>query len=105
MPAKVSPVNDVPDNIDAPPYYKSKIVPASPFYSEIKNQVQIEGMRQSCQLAREILDSLHGIVQVCPIVDIALPPGLYQNIISPLRVKTELPSSIINMLEVAKVAH
>uniref|UniRef100_A0A1B6F8M9 Methionine aminopeptidase n=1 Tax=Cuerna arida TaxID=1464854 RepID=A0A1B6F8M9_9HEMI len=64
MPAQVSPMRQVGKDIPTPSYYKTRIPSPSPSTPEIKTQEQIEGMRRSCKLAREVLDSLHNIIKV-----------------------------------------
>lgn len=64
MPGKVSPMIRVADSISAPSYSKTGIPFPSPTEVEIKNEEQIQGMRQSCRLARNVLDLLHPVVKV-----------------------------------------
>lgn len=64
VPGQVSPMTRVPDSICAPSYSKTGIPFPSPTEAEIKNKKQIHGMRQSCRLARDVLDLLQPVVKV-----------------------------------------
>uniref|UniRef100_A0A1B6JIC2 Peptidase M24 domain-containing protein n=1 Tax=Homalodisca liturata TaxID=320908 RepID=A0A1B6JIC2_9HEMI len=64
MPAQVSPMRKVGKEVPTPSYYKTRIPSPSPSVPEIKTQEQIDGMRRSCKLAREVLDSLDTIIKV-----------------------------------------
>ncbi|KFV84851.1 hypothetical protein N308_13178, partial [Struthio camelus australis] len=54
-PATVSPAHPVPKHIKKPDYVTTGIVPDWGDDIEIKNEDQIQGLRQACQLARRIL--------------------------------------------------
>ncbi|XP_066493758.1 methionine aminopeptidase 1D, mitochondrial isoform X3 [Tiliqua scincoides] len=54
-PAMVSPAHPVPKHIKKPDYVTTGIVPDWGDYIEIKNEDQIQGLRQACQLARHVL--------------------------------------------------
>uniref|UniRef100_A0ABM5ESJ7 Methionine aminopeptidase n=2 Tax=Pogona vitticeps TaxID=103695 RepID=A0ABM5ESJ7_9SAUR len=54
-PAIVSPAHPVPKHIKKPDYVTTGIVPDWGDYIEIKNEDQIQGLRQACQLARHVL--------------------------------------------------
>ncbi|XP_053838743.1 methionine aminopeptidase 1D, mitochondrial isoform X2 [Vidua macroura] len=54
-PAVVSPAHQVPKHIKKPDYVTTGIVPDWGDYIEIKNEDQIQGLRQACQLARHVL--------------------------------------------------
>ncbi|XP_062820554.1 methionine aminopeptidase 1D, mitochondrial isoform X1 [Anolis carolinensis] len=54
-PAIVSPAHPVPKHIKKPDYVTTGIVPDWGDYIEIKNEDQIQGLRQACHLARHIL--------------------------------------------------
>ncbi|XP_054063925.1 methionine aminopeptidase 1D, mitochondrial isoform X3 [Rissa tridactyla] len=54
-PAMVSPAHPVPKHIKKPDYVTTGIVPDWGDDIEIKNEDQIQGLRQACQLARHVL--------------------------------------------------
>ncbi|XP_061464478.1 methionine aminopeptidase 1D, mitochondrial isoform X4 [Rhineura floridana] len=54
-PAMVSPAHPVPKHIKKPDYVTTGIVPDWGDYIEIKNEDQIQGLHQACQLARHVL--------------------------------------------------
>nr|XP_009932420.1 PREDICTED: methionine aminopeptidase 1D, mitochondrial [Opisthocomus hoazin] len=54
-PATVSPAHPVPKHIKKPDYVTTGIVPDWGDDIEIKNEDQIQGLRQACQLARHVL--------------------------------------------------
>ncbi|XP_019472746.1 methionine aminopeptidase 1D, mitochondrial [Meleagris gallopavo] len=54
-PAMVSPAHPVPEHIKKPDYVTTGIVPDWGDGIEIKNEDQIQGLRQACQLARHVL--------------------------------------------------
>ncbi|KAM7048951.1 methionine aminopeptidase 1D, mitochondrial isoform 5-T5 [Acridotheres tristis] len=54
-PAMVSPAHRVPKHIKKPDYVTTGIVPDWGDDIEIKNEDQIQGLRQACQLARRVL--------------------------------------------------
>ncbi|XP_030065393.1 methionine aminopeptidase 1D, mitochondrial isoform X1 [Microcaecilia unicolor] len=54
-PATVSLAHPVPEHIKKPDYVTTGIVPDWGDYIEIKNEDQIQGLRQACQLARHVL--------------------------------------------------
>ncbi|CAI5762153.1 methionine aminopeptidase 1D, mitochondrial isoform X1 [Podarcis lilfordi] len=54
-PALVSPAHPVPKHIKKPDYVTTGVVPSWGDYIEIKNEDQIQGLRQACQLARHVL--------------------------------------------------
>ncbi|XP_018091391.1 methionine aminopeptidase 1D, mitochondrial isoform X1 [Xenopus laevis] len=54
-PGTVSPAHPVPEHIMKPDYVTTGIVPDWGDYIEIKDEDQIQGLRQACQLARHIL--------------------------------------------------
>ncbi|XP_066543810.1 methionine aminopeptidase 1D, mitochondrial isoform X2 [Amia ocellicauda] len=54
-PAAVAPAQPVPQHIMKPDYVTTGIVPDWGDYIEIKDEDQIQGLRQACQLARRIL--------------------------------------------------
>ncbi|XP_074729319.1 methionine aminopeptidase 1D, mitochondrial isoform X2 [Strix uralensis] len=54
-PAMVSPAHPVPKHIKKPDYVTTGIVPDWEDDIEIKNEDQIQGLRQACQLARHVL--------------------------------------------------
>ncbi|XP_014104706.1 PREDICTED: methionine aminopeptidase 1D, mitochondrial isoform X1 [Pseudopodoces humilis] len=54
-PAMVSPAHQVPKHIKKPDYVTTGIVPDWGDDIEIKNEDQIQGLRQACQLARHVL--------------------------------------------------
>ncbi|KAF7248386.1 Methionine aminopeptidase 1D, mitochondrial, partial [Varanus komodoensis] len=54
-PAMVSAAHPVPKHIKKPDYVTTGIVPDWEDYIEIKNEDQIQGLRQACQLARHVL--------------------------------------------------
>ncbi|NXC75257.1 MAP12 aminopeptidase, partial [Anhinga anhinga] len=54
-PATVSPAHSVPKHIKKPDYVTTGIVPDWGDDIEIKNEDQIQGLRQACQLARHVL--------------------------------------------------
>ncbi|XP_042303137.1 methionine aminopeptidase 1D, mitochondrial isoform X4 [Sceloporus undulatus] len=54
-PAIVSPAHPVPEHIKKPDYVTTGIVPDWGDCIEIKNEDQIQGLRQACQLARQVL--------------------------------------------------
>ncbi|XP_069472313.1 methionine aminopeptidase 1D, mitochondrial isoform X2 [Ambystoma mexicanum] len=54
-PATVSLAHHVPEHIQRPDYVTTGIVPDWGDYIEIKNEDQIQGLRQACQLARHVL--------------------------------------------------
>ncbi|KFQ73409.1 hypothetical protein N335_02767, partial [Phaethon lepturus] len=54
-PATVSPAHPVPKHIKKPDYVTTGIVPDWGDNIEIKNEDQIQGLRQACQLARHVL--------------------------------------------------
>ncbi|XP_053554413.1 methionine aminopeptidase 1D, mitochondrial isoform X2 [Bombina bombina] len=54
-PATVSPAHPVPEHIMKPDYVTTGIVPDWGDYIEIKDEDQIQGLRQACQLAGRIL--------------------------------------------------
>ncbi|XP_065607244.1 methionine aminopeptidase 1D, mitochondrial isoform X1 [Cyrtonyx montezumae] len=54
-PAVVSPAHPVPEHIKRPDYVTTGIVPDWGDNIEIKNEDQIQGLRQACQLARHVL--------------------------------------------------
>ena len=67
VPGKVSPqicVNSL--SVPLPPYAVTGIPPESlsPRVPEVKGQEAIEGLRRSCRLAKEILESVEPLVQV-----------------------------------------
>ncbi|XP_054280453.1 methionine aminopeptidase 1D, mitochondrial [Macrosteles quadrilineatus] len=67
MPSKTnkpSQLKEIPKNVVTPKYYKTAQPTMGPSTPEIKSTEQINGMRQSCRLAREILDSIHSIIKV-----------------------------------------
>eukprot|EP00075_Anas_platyrhynchos_P028408 XP_027317661.1 methionine aminopeptidase 1D, mitochondrial isoform X3 [Anas platyrhynchos] len=55
LPATVSPAHPVPKHIKKPDYVTTGIVPDWGDDIEIKNEDQIQGLRQACQLARRVL--------------------------------------------------
>jgi methionyl aminopeptidase len=59
---KVSPTLFVPDHIQKPPYYDSKV--GDYHKIDIKNEEQIQGMRQACKLARKTLEHALKTTQV-----------------------------------------
>lgn len=63
-PGNVSDMNSVPSNIIAPCYYKTSVPPVPPLYPEIKNESQIQGMAESCKLARYVLDTVGSQIKV-----------------------------------------
>ncbi|XP_005415919.1 methionine aminopeptidase 1D, mitochondrial [Geospiza fortis] len=54
-PAMVSPAHQVPKHIKKPDYVTTGVVPDWGDDIEIKNEDQIQGLRQACQLARHVL--------------------------------------------------
>uniref|UniRef100_A0A8C5KGJ4 Methionine aminopeptidase n=1 Tax=Jaculus jaculus TaxID=51337 RepID=A0A8C5KGJ4_JACJA len=54
-PAAVSPAHPVPKHIKKPDYVTTGIVPKWGDSIEVKNEDQIQGLRQACQLARHVL--------------------------------------------------
>lgn len=62
---KVSPDRfSVPDFIDKPSYYENADRPSPIDFIEIKNEEQIQGMRNACKLAANILKKCGDIVKV-----------------------------------------
>uniref|UniRef100_A0A1B6E9Y8 Methionine aminopeptidase n=1 Tax=Clastoptera arizonana TaxID=38151 RepID=A0A1B6E9Y8_9HEMI len=57
-PGEVSTMKSVPPHITVPSYYKSTVPAESPKYPEIKDNDQILRMRHSCQIAREVLNTV-----------------------------------------------
>nr|XP_003406030.2 LOW QUALITY PROTEIN: methionine aminopeptidase 1D, mitochondrial [Loxodonta africana] len=55
LPAAVSPAHPVPKHIKKPDYVTTGIVPDWGDSIEVKNEDQIQGLRQACQLARHVL--------------------------------------------------
>ncbi|XP_029413143.1 methionine aminopeptidase 1D, mitochondrial isoform X4 [Nannospalax galili] len=55
LPAAVSPAHPVPKHIKKPDYVTTGIMPDWGDSIEVKNEDQIQGLRQACQLARHIL--------------------------------------------------
>lgn len=62
--SKPSKLKEIPKNVVTPKYYKTAQPTMGPSIPEIKSTEQINGMRQSCRLAREILDSIHSVIKV-----------------------------------------
>lgn len=62
-PTKTTPSREVPKHIIRPGYVSlsEKTIPREP---EIKDVVQISGMKKSCKLAASILEKLEGFIQV-----------------------------------------
>ncbi|XP_077298716.1 methionine aminopeptidase 1D, mitochondrial [Arctopsyche grandis] len=63
-PARISPILDVPENIDKPEYYQTCEPSPALGNPEIKNETQIQHMKASCRLASSILKDLNEFVQV-----------------------------------------
>jgi len=63
-PREISKQKSVPDNIPRPSYYKTGEPSESIPHPEIKNNKQIEGMRQSCRLAANILQAVGKSIKV-----------------------------------------
>jgi methionyl aminopeptidase len=62
---KVSPARQtVPDHIVKPRYYETGQKPEQDDFIEIKNEEQIQGMREACKLAANILKRCGNIVRV-----------------------------------------
>ncbi|XP_062578530.1 methionine aminopeptidase 1D, mitochondrial-like [Saccostrea cucullata] len=57
LPHKTTPTRVVPSFIQKPPYAVTGVVGPKPVETEIKNEEQIQTMRNTCRLARKILDS------------------------------------------------
>jgi len=55
LPAAVSSAHPVPEHIKKPDYVTTGIVPDWGDSIEVKNEDQIQGLRQACQLARHVL--------------------------------------------------
>lgn len=51
-------MKSVPSNIIVPSYYETSVPISSPESPEIKDSLQINGMRHSCHLARSILNTV-----------------------------------------------
>merc|ERR1719234_2902410 len=52
----------VPPNVQPPPYHRSGRPPPSPTNPEVKGEESIESMRESCRLARRVLNAAGKIV-------------------------------------------
>ncbi|XP_015116660.1 methionine aminopeptidase 1D, mitochondrial [Diachasma alloeum] len=63
VPWHVSPFKDVPSSIPKPCYYRSYSQEIPPPIIEIKNDDQIESMRQSCMLAKKVLNHTKNIIK------------------------------------------
>ena len=63
-PGKVSEELTVPINIEKPPYFENHKPPDPPSLIEIKTNEQIQNMRNSCTLAKTILNSIGKQIQV-----------------------------------------
>ncbi|KAF7993315.1 hypothetical protein HCN44_006375 [Aphidius gifuensis] len=59
----VSKMHDVPSHIQKPSWYKAWTSEKLPDEIEIKNDIQIEKMRQSCKLAKKILNSVELLIE------------------------------------------
>ncbi|MEE6489615.1 hypothetical protein FKM82_015628 [Ascaphus truei] len=80
-PATVSPAHPVPEHIMKPDYVTTGIVPNWGDYIEIKDEDQIQGLRQACQLARHILLRAGKSLKVGMTTD-AIDSFVHQNIMS-----------------------
>ena len=60
---QVSPTRSVPESITKPPYVLG-LSSITPSYPEIKSEKQIDLMRKSCAIARDVLNYSKGLVQV-----------------------------------------
>ncbi|XP_045215720.2 methionine aminopeptidase 1D, mitochondrial-like [Mercenaria mercenaria] len=64
QPGVVGPPRSIPDYISKPPYALTGVVPPSPSAPEIKTEEQIEGVWNSCKLARYVLDVVAKSIKV-----------------------------------------
>lgn len=64
LPAKTTPVREVPEHITRPNYISLTDTFVVPSIPEVKDVNQIKGMRRSCKLAANVLQQLHKFIQV-----------------------------------------
>lgn len=72
LPHKTTPVKGVPDHIQKPPYAFTGVVGPKPLDIDIKTEEQIAVMRDTCQLARKILDSAGRHLKACTCIKLIL---------------------------------
>lgn len=61
-------MQDVPKHIQKPSWYRAWTSEKIPDDIEIKNDIQIEKMRQSCKLAKKILNSVKLLIEVSKLI-------------------------------------
>lgn len=64
VPVETTPSRIVPEKIELPDYITGKLL-IIPKWPEVKDEEQIDGMRQSCRLASDILSKIRTFVKVC----------------------------------------
>lgn len=65
LPHKTTPVKGVPNHIQKPPYAFTGVVGPKPLEIDIKTEEQVAVMRDTCRLARKILDSAGRHLKAC----------------------------------------